>query len=105
MTAAELLQALAARGVRLKVADGRLSVRAPKGALTDEIKAALRDHRPALLRIISRTSRAGAAASNCWFCSAPWRAGWLTCPTCRASVPGLTTDDADDVAYGPGNWV
>jgi hypothetical protein len=105
MTATELLHALAASGARLTIADGRLSVRAAKGALSDEIKAAMRDHRPALLRIVSRTSRAGAAVSACWLCSAPWKTGWLACPSCRAIVPGLSEADADTLIYGPGAWV
>jgi hypothetical protein len=105
MTAAELLQALAARGARLTVADGRLRIRAPKGAFTDEIKAAMRRHKPALLGIAFRASLAGAAVSTCWLCSAPWKTGWLACPSCRAIVPGLSAVESDALIYGPGAWV
>jgi hypothetical protein len=49
---AALLEALAARGVELAVTDGRLRCR-PAGRLTPELRAALVEHKPALLRLLA----------------------------------------------------
>jgi amino acid adenylation domain-containing protein len=45
-----LMQQLADLGVRLTAEDGRLRVNAPKGILTDTLKAALTEHRNEILR-------------------------------------------------------
>jgi sugar phosphate isomerase/epimerase len=57
MTAAELVKALEARGVRLTVHGGRLRVDAPRGALTPEDRRLLEACRDDILRLLG----AGAA--------------------------------------------
>lgn len=49
MSAAEMLEELAARQVLLTVADGALTYRAPAGALTPDLRARLAEHREELL--------------------------------------------------------
>jgi hypothetical protein len=49
MTFDSLLDALSAAGVLLAVEDGRLRIDAPAGALTPELRAALAEHKAALL--------------------------------------------------------
>jgi aspartate racemase len=56
----ELLDTLAQRGVQLSADGERLRCRAPQGALTPEIRAALEAHKPAILASL-RTSGQGAA--------------------------------------------
>jgi hypothetical protein len=48
MTATALRAALAARGITLTLDSGRLRVTAPRGAIQDDDRAALREHRHAL---------------------------------------------------------
>ena len=48
-TVAGILAELGASGVRLSVDDGRLKVNAPKGALNDELKAAIASHRDEII--------------------------------------------------------
>ena len=57
MTPEALLSRLAALNVKLTAAGGRLRVEAPAGALTDELRAALAEHKRALLDLLSRPSR------------------------------------------------
>ena len=54
-----ILTELARRGVRVLVDDGRLKVNAPKGALSDALKAAIAAHRD---EIINRLGAVGAAS-------------------------------------------
>ena len=54
MTAAELLAELRRRGVKLTVNGDRLRYEAPRGALTPELLEAMRQHKPELLRLLSR---------------------------------------------------
>lgn len=54
MTPAVLLRELERRGVRLTPRpDDRLNVQTPAGALTDELRAALAEHKPALRALLS----------------------------------------------------
>ncbi|WP_406143468.1 amino acid adenylation domain-containing protein [Streptomyces sp. NBC_01012] len=50
MTATELLARCTDEGVHLWAQDGQLRFRAPQGRLTDELRAALRTHKEAILR-------------------------------------------------------
>jgi hypothetical protein len=52
MTAEALRSTLAARGVRLALVGGRVRVTAPAGTLTTEDRAALHEHRDALLALL-----------------------------------------------------
>ncbi|MCD0156907.1 hypothetical protein [Deinococcus sp. 6GRE01] len=49
MVSPDLLQELAARGVRLEVEGGRLIARAPDGAVTPELSAQIRAHKADLI--------------------------------------------------------
>ncbi len=53
MSATELLQELAAAGVELSAAGGRLRYRAPSGALTSELREQLKIHKAELLKLLS----------------------------------------------------
>jgi hypothetical protein len=57
MTASDLHRRLWDLGVRLSAVEGRLRVDAPVGVVTPEIRAALAEHKPAILAIL--TGRAG----------------------------------------------
>lgn len=54
MNALSLYDDLKKRGVRLEANGERLVVNAPVGIMTDELKAALSEAKPALLRLLSR---------------------------------------------------
>jgi amino acid adenylation domain-containing protein len=56
LTVEALLSQLDGRGVRLRLADGQLAVSAGKGALTDELRAALAEHKVALVALLQRRS-------------------------------------------------
>jgi TubC N-terminal docking domain len=60
MTAAELLADLRRRGVALAPKGDRLSVDAPKGAVTDELRRSITDHKADLLALLE----AGAATAE-----------------------------------------
>ncbi len=49
MTLDELTAELTARGVKIEAVDGKLRVDAPSGALTVDLRAALGDHKAALV--------------------------------------------------------
>jgi hypothetical protein len=53
MTAAGLVDLMSHLGVRLSAAEGRLRVDAPAGVLTEELRAALVEHKPAILAILA----------------------------------------------------
>ena len=53
MTAAALVADLRKRGVALAVAGDRLHWRAPKGVMIDEMREALRRHKPQVLEILT----------------------------------------------------
>jgi len=53
MMAEALLKELEKTGVTLRVAGGDLHVRAPKGVITPEVRKALCDRKPDLIRLLS----------------------------------------------------
>ena len=56
-----LLAELGGRGVRLRVEGDALKASAPKGALNDRLKTAIRDHKAALVDLLSATDAANSA--------------------------------------------
>jgi len=52
MTATVLLGELRSKGVWLSVEDDQLVVDAPRGLLTDDLRQAIRQHKPALLALL-----------------------------------------------------
>ncbi|SBT43396.1 non-ribosomal peptide synthetase [Micromonospora narathiwatensis] len=59
MTAPDLLSELHRRGVRLRLVDDRLDVRAATGALTPQLREELREHRDALVALLRRMTDSG----------------------------------------------
>jgi hypothetical protein len=49
----ELLAELSTRGVRLWTEDGRLLFRAPRGTMSDTLRERIREHKPALIAMLS----------------------------------------------------
>lgn len=64
MSTAELLQQLRAADITLSVAEGRLSVSAPRGRLTPELRAALTANKAALIALLEDSASAQAATSK-----------------------------------------
>src|SRR5271166_733940 len=62
MILAHLLADLEQKGIRLWVDDGRLSIRAPKGALTPELRDRLSEHKSEILTLLSRVDHADPSA-------------------------------------------
>ena len=58
MTATALLDELRTRGVHLTIEGEHVAVDAPKGALTDALRQAIRAHKPDLLRLLAQTTSA-----------------------------------------------
>lgn len=58
MNTTTLIEDLERRGVRLRIDRDQLVVNAPRGVLTDEITAALRSQKPAVLRLLSASASA-----------------------------------------------
>jgi TubC N-terminal docking domain len=52
----ELMESLARQNIHLKIDDGKLNIRAPKGALTPELRAQLSDYKPELLAYLQAQS-------------------------------------------------
>ncbi len=63
MTLPELVEALEAGGVKLSL---RLVVDAPRGVMTDQIKAALAAHKPTLLARLGRDAQWEYLAAQRW---------------------------------------
>jgi hypothetical protein len=63
MNLPELVEALEARGVKLSL---RLVVDAPRGTLTDDIKAALAAHKPALSARLGREAQWDELSKQRW---------------------------------------
>ncbi len=80
MTAAALVADLRKRGVGLAVAGDRLHWRAPKGVMIDEMREALRRHKPQVLEFLT-THRQGDVPTE-------WREGVAKLTT-MAPLPGL----------------
>ena len=59
MRVEELLSALSARDIRLRVEGGSLRFNAPPGALTTELRAEIATHKPALLELLASPAPAG----------------------------------------------
>jgi len=57
MTAFELLEAARERHIELTAREGRLFHRGPEGALTPELRAAIREEKPALLAVLDPSVR------------------------------------------------
>lgn len=57
MTAAEILVECRRRGIELRPDGDRVRVRAPAGALDDNLRAGLREHRAELVRMLSPEER------------------------------------------------
>ena len=57
MTTTEILSVVQQRGIILKPQGGQLAFKAPRGAMDSELKKALKEHKPALLKIL-QTDRA-----------------------------------------------
>jgi hypothetical protein len=54
MRAETILSTLRRRGIRLRADGDQLVVEAPEGVLDESVRAAIRDHKPELLRLVSR---------------------------------------------------
>lgn len=52
MKTMELIQNLKGKNVMLTVEGGTLKVKAPVGVLTDDLKAALREHKPEIIQLL-----------------------------------------------------
>lgn len=81
MTPLALLLGLANRGIRLSANGDKLRVDAPSWVLTDELRAALVEHRDALLRVPpTACPRCGNGNPARWRFSARgqkcWQCGW-----------------------------
>ncbi len=91
MRPADLVREARERGVELNVDGERLLIRAPAGVLDDELRAALKTHKPAILQILSgpRLDQDGRPLDQCCACGSP---GWWTSDTspgwhCSHCVP------------------
>ena len=91
MAPSELIERLSAAGCRLRADGEQLRVHDPKRILTDDLRQAIREHKPELLRLL-RSEPANDTPAPCPTCGDPER--WPTtrgpvCPTCwlAASVP------------------
>ena len=92
MTPLDLLQQLHALGVMLTpYPDGTLRYKAPKGVLTPELLDAIRQHKAALLALLTPERRIPLPRypAPCWRCKGPSeRQGlrYLLCATCLAQA-------------------
>jgi len=87
MNANLLLDKLKRRGIALAANGDRLTIEAPKGALTDELRQALMDHKPELLGLLSGEPRPTrpcfSCRSQCWRRRPPERGGRWLCGACH----------------------
>lgn len=91
VTAAELLDALEAAGVALALDEaGELVLRAPRGVLTPDIRAAIQERRDAIVMLVQERRRGAFDAT-----AAPrWRAAWER----RRRMPHAALERAIDMA-------
>ena len=86
MNASQLLADLQRRGVRLAATGDRLSVDAPKGALTDELRQLLAAHKLELLALLEDDPRPTRPCHSChsmkWRRRPPERGGRWLCGAC-----------------------
>lgn len=101
MTATTLLNDLAARGVRVWAEAHRLKLDAPRGALTDQDKARLAEHKPELLALLTNGQQSEATTDHR---SARERmAELLSLSQCPDGCGQLTLQDRErDVWFCPG---
>ena len=56
MSALDLIARLKSAGIRLSVQDGKIRLKAEKGALTDELKQEITAHKQEIIALLSRDS-------------------------------------------------
>jgi hypothetical protein len=111
MDVSDLLIALHGCGVALSVVDGELRYRAPVGALTEDLRAAVREHRSEVIDLLSPPPPQAVTPGICSQCGQPSRVrcadvgrsglwlAWCDDPTCgRADVVVLSRDQSSEVA-------
>jgi TubC N-terminal docking domain len=91
MTPVELVTTLRCDDVILTACGDRLRVDAPEGVLSDELRQAIRQHKAALLAMLTPERRIPLPRSPapCWRCTGPSeRQGlrYLLCPQCQAET-------------------
>jgi hypothetical protein len=103
VTAEGLLLELERRGVVLFAEGGRLCYRAPKGALTDELRRLAGERRPELLALLTAWPEADGAELVAWFAALPWPCGpFALAPWRQVTDPELFCRTlAEDIARGP----
>ena len=69
----ELLDVLASRGVQIWAEGDRLRCRAPQGALTADVRAALEANKPAILASLRAMTSANGAQQRLWSLRQPSR--------------------------------
>lgn len=97
MTATALLAHLSARGVRVRV-EGECLRLAPRDALTPELLAEVREHKPQLLALLD-PERVGDRLRAAF---AAWREHVSECPACEGTDPRHRCDEGrrlDDVYH------
>ena len=124
MTVYDTIARAARAGVSLSLDSGRLRYRAPAGALTPDLRAAITEHKSALIHILSTSpgnpeygvALAGVAAAlgwrraerrprRCYACrTTNWRerptGGWV-CDTCHPAAPRPASPPDSLVATSP----
>ena len=95
MTVDEIFSVLDAAGINLWLEGGRLRFRAPAGALTDEVRAAIAAHRSVIIARLQLGRRMSApVAARCSACDcrdwvdAPSQDGWIRtrCGRCERFI-------------------
>jgi len=81
MTLPELMESLESRGVKLSLGP---VVDAPRGMMTDQIKAALGTHKPALLAGLGKGARSEVLGAQRWG------------PSLKYPTPGIIIDKIDE---------
>ena len=82
MIAEAILRQLAERNVELQLEGDRLRFRAPAGALTDDLRASIADHRAEIIGLL-RPRPALSAGERCVMCD--WR-GWVDEPPVNGRI-------------------
>ena len=111
MNAVELWEALHRQRVTLTASDDRLCINAPKGALTDALRQQIRQHKPALLAILSPRPPRHAGGfpvtltdTPCVLCgSVEWQqhVTYRYCLSCgQEAGPGAIVDNRTEAFHG-----
>lgn len=97
MTAVALLRALARRGVRLSVEAGSLRFTAPRGALTDELRAQVAAQRLSLMALVHRAGPLDHAGEQVFapFTSFPTRRPSPSRPAGARLSPAIPTESKE----------